>query len=82
MTDAQLEQLMQRRVLPAMFMAVVVFCLALMTAALLDGAWTAGLVHAGTALNLAWLADSCRTRGDRSSKPSTQPVHHPAVNHR
>jgi membrane protein implicated in regulation of membrane protease activity len=81
MSDAQLEQLMQRRVLPAMFMAVVAFCLALMTAALLDGAWLAGLVHAGAALSLAWLADSCRTRGDRSSEPPTQPVRHPAVNH-
>jgi len=81
MSDSQLEQLMERRVLPAMFMAVVVFCLALMTAALLDGAWLAGLVHAGAALCLAWLADSCRTRGDRSSEPPTQPVHRPAVNH-
>ena len=82
MTDAQLEQLMQRRVLPAMFLAVVVFCLALMTAALLDEAWFAGLVHAGSALGLAWLADSCRTQGDRSSEPPAHPVHHPAVNHR
>jgi hypothetical protein len=80
MSDAQLEQLMHRRVLPAMFMAVVVFCLALMTMALLDGAWLAGLVHAGAALGLAWLADSCRTRESRPSEPPTQPVHHPAVN--
>lgn len=62
MSDDELEELMNRRVLPAMFMAVVVFCLVLMGAALLDRAWLAAAVLAGGALGLLWLVDAGRQR--------------------
>jgi hypothetical protein len=62
MSDDELEELMNRRVLPAMFMAVVVFCLVLMGAALLDRAWLAAAVLAGGALGLVWLVASAACR--------------------
>jgi len=62
MVDEEFERFVTRYVLPLLFLAVAVVCLAMLGAAIVEGAWLAAPVHALATVFLVLLADVCRRR--------------------
>jgi hypothetical protein len=62
MVDEEFERFVTRYVLPLLFMVVAGVCLAMLGAAVVEGAWLAVPVHALATVFLLVLADVCRRK--------------------
>jgi len=62
MADEEFERFVTRYVLPLLFMVVAGVCVAMLAAAIVEGAWLAAPVHALATLFLLLLAAVCRRK--------------------